>query len=80
MPPKANAERMIETASMGAWVVSPRLVIHFAPRPRAMRPIGRTMPKSQRQPRESRTMPDIVGPMAGAREMTRLTRPIMRPR
>lgn len=42
--------------------------------------MGRTMPKSQRQPRESSTMPDIVGPIAGAREMTRPTRPIIRPR
>jgi hypothetical protein len=80
MPPKANAERTIERTSIGEWVDSPRLVIHFAPRARAMSPIGRTMPKSQRQPRLSSTMPDIVGPIAGASEMTRPTRPIIRPR
>jgi hypothetical protein len=80
MPPKANTDRMIETTSIGACVDSPRLVIHFAPSARAMSAMGRMMPKSQRQPSESSTMPDIVGPMAGASEMTRPTRPIIRPR
>ena len=58
----------------------PRSVIHVAPGSGATRAIGRTMPNSQRQPSVSSTRPERVGPIAGAREMTMPTRPIMRPR
>jgi hypothetical protein len=61
-------------------MVSPRFVIQRAPSSRAMIAIGSTMPNSQRHPRVSRTAPERVGPMAGASEITRPTRPIMRPR
>ena len=71
---------MTDSTSIGASVVSPRLWIQRAPTPRATSAIGSTMPKIQRQPTVSSSRPDSVGPIAGASEMTTLTRPIMRPR
>ncbi len=71
---------MIDGTSIGACVGSPRLWIQRAPTPSAMSAIGRTIPKIQRQPTESSSRPDIVGPIAGASDITMLTRPMMRPR
>jgi hypothetical protein len=71
---------MIDSTSIGAWVVSPRFVIHFAPSPSESRAMGRMMANSHRQPGPSTMNPDSVGPIAGASAMTMPTRPIMRPR
>ena len=80
MLPKAMPESTTESTSIGTRRVSPRFVIQRMPRPSETSAIGRMMAKSQRQLSVSSTNPDSVGPIAGASEITRPTRPIMRPR
>ena len=54
--------------------------IHRTPTASATSAMGSTIAKIQRQFRVSRMTPAIVGPIAGASDITMLTRPIMRPR
>ncbi len=80
MPPNPKADRITERTSIGTLFVSPRLRIQRAPAASASSAIGSTTAKMERQPTVSSRKPERVGPIAGASEITTLTRPIMRPR
>jgi hypothetical protein len=79
-PPKPNADKMTDSTS--TWVF--RGVVTFltraAPRASAARAMGRTRMNIHRQSSTLRIRPEIVGPMAGATEITMEMLPIVRPR
>jgi hypothetical protein len=80
MPPNAKAERTTETTSIGALRGVETFCTLTMPRMSAAIAMGSTKPNSQRHENALRIRPEIVGPMAGATEMTIEMLPMMRPR
>jgi len=79
-PPKATAGRTTEGTSNGVERVSPSVRTRTRPSRRTTAAIGSISANSERQPSESTTMPETVGPMAGATEITTEFRPMTVPR
>src|ERR1700712_3558132 len=74
------AERKIDGISIGAVVGMVTFLIREAPRAKAASAIGKTSKNSHLQLNVDRINPDIVGPIAGATEMTIEILPIVLPR
>src|SRR5690606_38840972 len=79
-PPNANADSTTDNQSMGMRRGSVTFWMRAAPRMSAPTAMGATSQNIQRQSSTLRMRPEIVGPIAGATDMTMAMLPIVLPR